>query len=296
MELRHLRYFLAIADTGSVTRAAERCFVAQSALSAQIAGLEAELGTDLFLRSTRGMRLTPGGEVLRPLAARLLADAGRIEEEMAALRAVLAGRLRLGMIQGAPPQLDLVGLVAAFHSRHPGVMLTVRTGASTELAREVAHGRLDLAVVALPPSALPDGLTVTALTEDPLMAVIGDWDGLRPDELIGVGELVALGPFIHYMAGSGLRHSVEAAFERAGLQVEAPFELDQMTDMVRLASTGAGVTILPASVLQPPHLATDAPFGAVPLDDPEARHTISVITAGPPSPIALRVMQLLGSG
>jgi len=256
MELRHLRYFLAVAQAGNVTKAAEQCFVAQSALSSQIGRLEAELGSELFLRSTRGMRLTSAGETLRPLASRLLNEAARVEEEMAALRGVVAGRLRLGMIQGPPAHLDIVELVAAFHRLHPGVELQVHTGASEDLARDVLDGLLDLAVVALREPSLAATLSVTALIDDPLVAVLSREAGLTPEKAVSVARLLEHGPLIHYRQGSGLRRSVTAAFERAGVEVEAPFELDQVSDMVRLAMRGVGVTIVPSSVLRLPSFPT----------------------------------------
>ena len=295
MELRHLHYFLAVAEAGNVTRAAERCFVAQSALSAQIARLEAELGSKLFVRSRRGVRLTVAGEALRPLATRILAEVTHAEEEMAALRGLLGGRLRLGMIQGAPADLDLVALIAAFHDRHPAIELRVRTGASDDLARAVLDGTLDLAIVALREPDLPPALVHRALADDQLMAVLAATVTGRPPEAISVRDLLERGPFIHYRRGSGLRHSVNAAFERAGVEVEAQFELDQITDMVRLAALGVGVTIVPASVLRPPAAALgDAPpLRAVPLTDPAALHTLSVITPQAASRAAQAFLALL---
>ncbi len=292
-ELRHLRYFLAVAQAGNVTKAAEQCFVAQSALSSQIGRLEAELGSELFLRSTRGMRLTSAGETLRPLASRLLAEAARVEEEMAALRGVVAGRLRLGMIQGPPAHLDIVELVAAFHRLHPGVELQVHTGASADLARDVLDGLLDLAVVALREPSFAATLSVTALIDDPLVAVFSRQAGLTPETAVSVAQLLEHGPFIHYRHGSGLRRSVTAAFERAGVEVEAPFELDQVSDMVRLAMRGVGVTIVPSSVLRLPQFSDETSFTAVPLADAAALHTISAVTPDPPSPAAQAFLHLL---
>ena len=292
MELRHLRYFLAVAETGNVTRAAERCFVAQSALSSQIARLETELGSDLFVRSTRGMRLTPAGEALRPRAVRLLAEAGRLQEEMAALRGVLAGRLRIGMIQGAPPALDIVGLLAAFHDQHPGIELFVRTGASDDLARDVADGNLDVAVVAERGPDLPASLTVTPLIDDPLVAVVAPACPLPAGCAVSVSRLVEHGPFIHYQRGSGLRHSVTAAFDRAGVEVDASYELDQIADMVRLAALGAGVTIVPTSAVHGGHL-TEAHAHVLPLQDEAALHTVSAVSASGVSAAALAFLGLL---
>ena len=85
MELRYLKYFLAVAETGNFTRAAARCLVAQSALSEQIARLETEVGMPLFARTSRAVRLTAAGEVLVPLAQRILADVDMAQAELDAL-------------------------------------------------------------------------------------------------------------------------------------------------------------------------------------------------------------------
>lgn len=292
MELRHLKYFLAVAQAGNVTRAAERCFVAQSALSAQIARLENELGSDLFVRSTRGMRLTVAGEALRPRAAHLLAEADRLQKDMAALRGVLAGSLRIGMIQGAPSALDIVDLVAAFHDRHPGVDLFVRTGVSAELTRDVRDGTLDVAIVATQGSALPSALTLTPLISDPLVAVVPHTCPLPTDRPVTVELLIEQGPFIHYHHGSGLRHSVTATFERAGVEVDTPFELDQIADMIRLAAVGAGVTIVPSSAVQPDTL-RGASVRVLPLLGDDAQHVINAVTAAGASAATLAFLEVL---
>src|SRR5580658_3924177 len=107
MELRYLRYFLAVAETRNFTRAAAQCFVAQSALSEQIARLEVEVGTALFARTSRTVRLTAAGEVLVPLARRVLADVELAQAELDALGGLRRGRLRLGLLQAAASGMDL---------------------------------------------------------------------------------------------------------------------------------------------------------------------------------------------
>lgn len=293
VELRHLRYFLAVADTGNVTRAAQQCFVAQSALSAQIARLEREFGTDLFVRTARGMRLTQAGEALRPRAVRLLAEAERLGDDMAALRGVLIGHLRIGMIQGAPPSLNIIGLVATFHDEHPGVDLFVRTGASDDLARDVVNGSLDVALVAERDSELPKSLTVTPLMDDPLVAVVASSSTLAPGRPVSLARLLEEGPFIHYQRGSGLRHSVSEAFDRAGLEVAPAFELDRLVDMVRLAGLGAGVTIVPSAVAEAESQGGE-PVRLLTLDDDAALHTISAVSSSGASAAALAFLRLLG--
>lgn len=276
MELRHLKYFVAVAQTGSVTQAAARCFIAQSALSAQLTRLESELGGDLFVRTSRGMRLTAAGEALRPRAEQLLALADELQSEMAAVQGGGVGQLRMGVVQGLPRSLDLIDLLTRFHGEHPRVELSVRTGASTDLTADVRDGALDVAIVAIRVTELPGSVTVTPLLDDPLVAVAAA--GLFPaGAAVGVSELARRGAFIHYQRGSGLRASVAAAFARAGLdEAEVLFELDQITDMVRLASSGTGVTIVPASAATPAEITAGCVWA---LSDPLALHTLNAISA-----------------
>lgn len=247
MELRHLRYFLAVAETSSFTRAAERSYVAQSALSEQIARLEAEIGTPLFHRTTRRVSLTPAGETLRPLAARILADVNHAQDEMSALTGLRKGRLRLGIIQSSAGVVDLVDLVGVYRARHPAIELRVRSGASREMAEAVTRGELDVAIVGLSPIDLPAALTHHPIVDDPLVAVLSHEAARAAPEPISLADLLARGPFIHFLPGSGIRNAISKAFERADLIVEAAFELDQVSDMIRLAAAGAGVTAVPAT-------------------------------------------------
>src|SRR6201995_3032119 len=106
MELRHLRYFLAVAETQNFTRAAAQCYVAQSALSEQIARLEAETGAQLFVRTSRTVRLTAAGEALVPLAQRILADWETAQAERDSMACRGRGRLRLGLMQTSGWALD----------------------------------------------------------------------------------------------------------------------------------------------------------------------------------------------
>ncbi|MGV7350063.1 LysR family transcriptional regulator [Mycobacterium kansasii] len=294
MELRHLRYFLAAAEAGNVTRAAERCFVAQSALSTQIARLEAEVGSELFVRSARGVRLTAAGEALRPRAEHLLAVADKLKADMAALRGILAGSLRIGMIQGAPQSLDLVGLIAEFHSRYPDVDISVRTGASNQLARDVLDSALDLAIVATRPEELPGALLVTPLFNDPLVAVVMSDDLILDDQPVSLDSLAQMGPFIHHQSESGLRQSVNAAFERAQVAIDSPFELDQIADMVKLVAAGAGVTIVPSSAV-PPETVARLSLTVLKLQDTDAQHTVNAVTTAGPSTAATAFVDMLRS-
>ena len=142
MELRHLRYFVAIAEERSFTRAAERLWVAQPGLSTQIRRLESELGVQLFERHTRGVDLTRAGELFleRARAALAAADAARATGHD--LEAGLVGSIRLGLVTGAawPGTSALLG---QFGRERPGVELTVVEAFGGTLLRDLRDGRLD---------------------------------------------------------------------------------------------------------------------------------------------------------
>jgi DNA-binding transcriptional LysR family regulator len=147
MELRHLRYFVAIAEERNFTRAAERLWVAQPGLSAQIKRLEAELGIALFVRHSRGVELTEAGELFLERARTVLAAADDALATGRDLQAGVVGSVRLGLADEAQA-LATPGLLATFGREHPDVELSVVTSYSGALLRDLREGRLD-AVIAL---------------------------------------------------------------------------------------------------------------------------------------------------
>ena len=143
MNLKQIEYALAVADTGSFTRAAERCHVVQSALSHQVARLESQLGTLLFERSSRRVRLTPAGEAFVLSARTALEATLRIAEDVAAACGEVRGRLSIGEISSLT-ELDLVDLLAGFHGQYPQVDIRWLIGKSELLIADVRERRLDV--------------------------------------------------------------------------------------------------------------------------------------------------------
>jgi len=279
MELRHLRYFISVAETRNFTKAAAQHFVAQSALSQQISRLEAELGSALFFRNSRTVALTEAGEVLLPMAKRVVADADNAKMEMDALVGLKRGTLRLGLIQTPATSIDIIEVMGDFHQRHPGIHFQISAGTSTEMAEAVSGAALDAALVGLEPSEAPAGLHCIQLALEPLVAVVSARSPLAGRRRIALPELIEHGQFIHFTRGSGLRGRVEAAFARAGVPPHASFEMGLITDMVRLAARGVGATIVPRSGLVSVGEGEvgGMPFAAIGLTDDEARHPVSVV-------------------
>jgi DNA-binding transcriptional LysR family regulator len=143
MNLKQLEYALAVADTGSFTRAAERCHVVQSALSHQVARLEAQLGVSLFERSSRRVRLTPAGEAFVLSARPAVEAARRIADDVAAACGQVRGRLAIGEISSLTA-LDLVDLLAVFHGRFPDVDVRWLTAKSELQMVDVVERRLEV--------------------------------------------------------------------------------------------------------------------------------------------------------
>jgi DNA-binding transcriptional LysR family regulator len=142
MELRHLRYFVAIAEEGSITRAAERLWVAQPGLSTQMRRLEAELGIKLFERHSRGVDLTDAGELFLERARAALAAAEEARSTGSNLEAGLLGTVRLGIATETPSSI-VPSLLAAFAGDHPDVEVTVFESYGGTLLRDLRDGRLD---------------------------------------------------------------------------------------------------------------------------------------------------------
>lgn len=174
LDLRALRYFVAVAEARHITRAAQQLGMAQPPLSQQIKALELHLGTALFRRLPRGVELTPAGEALLDDARTLLRQAEQAEARVRRVAKGELGRLRLGMINSAPFHPLIPGVIREFRRRYPTVALTLDEGTTPALAAAIAARRMDAAFVR-PLLAAADGLIETPLmSEDLVIALPAD--------------------------------------------------------------------------------------------------------------------------
>ena len=280
MEIRHLRYFLAVADMRNFRKAAEASFVAQSALSQQIVRLERELGASLFVRDKKAVELTPAGELLLPHARRLVADEARARAEMRSYLGLEKGRLQVGLIQTSASACDVVGPIAEFHARHPGVEIHIVNQTSAEMIEGVQHGSLDLAVVDVGPDELPDGVEGVQVATDPLVGVLSEKaaDGLAGP--VSVADFLARGQLIQFALGTGIRKHVDAALRRAGVEASSAFEMTQAIDMLKFAVLGLGLAIVPRTLTETAAAEMaqlKQPYVVLGLTDPQAVHTVTII-------------------
>ncbi|MFD4549988.1 LysR family transcriptional regulator [Streptomyces sp. NPDC058246] len=278
MDLRHLKYFLAVAETRNFTQAAASCYVAQSALSQQIARLEKDVGTALFSRTSRAVRLTAAGELLEPLARRILADVDNAQAALDDLAGLRRGRLRLGLVQTLAGAIDMVEVMAEYHALHPGIDFHLVNGPSSEMAAAVLSGGLDVAVVGLASPQVPGGLDHLVLGRDPLVVIVPSDHALADREVIDLAELPQSHQLIQFTEGTGLRRQVEAAFARAGVEPGRHFEVGQLHDMIRLAARGVGVTVVPRWAVRGVGLGVlPARARVLRLADEAAVHHVSVV-------------------
>ena len=250
MELRQLQYFVTVAETKSFTRAAERCFVVQSALSHQIARLERELGARLFDRTSRRVRLTAAGEAFLPDAQQCLDAAERGAAEVAAAVGEVRGKLTVGAI-ATVAAVDVPAVLSAFHQRYPQVRVGLRVGTSESLVGRVKEGSIDVAFLGLPVTARPDGVHSREFAPDRHVAIVA------PDHpLAGEGEVdllrLSTEVFVDFPAGSAGRDQSDQAFAAAGLHREVPFEVTSPEFLARLVHQGLGIAMLPSNYA--PHL------------------------------------------
>lgn len=249
MDLQQLRYVVAVAETRSFTRAAERCFVVQSALSHQVARLERELGIRLFARTSRRVELTQAGEAFLPAARESLACADRAVTEAAAATGEVRGRLTVGVIPTVAA-VDIPDLFKDVRDRHPRVRIALQTGASDTLTARVAAGDLDAAFLGLPEGVLPRGVQVRELARDRSVAVLPDDHPLAGQSLIPLARL-AEETFADFPTGSPGRTQSDMAFAAAGLQREVAFEASAVELLLRLVRRGLAVTLLPRMFARP---------------------------------------------
>lgn len=287
VELQQMRYVVAVAELGSFTRAAERCFVVQSALSHQVARLEQELGTRLFHRTSRQVRLSAAGEAFLPVARQCLDAAERAVAEVAAATGEIRGTLAVGLVPTVAA-IDVPVVLREFREQHPQVRLRLETGGSDDFLRQVAEGALDVAFLGLPEGREVTGVGHQLLSRDRHLAV------LAPDHRLAVRRRLRLAdladePFVDFPSGTAGREQSDRAFGAAGLVREVVFEVMDMLLMARLIRSGLAVGLLPSGyVAQVPDLVT------LPVQGAPSRGEHVIWSGFGPAPAAAALLAQIG--
>ena len=255
MDLQQLRYVVAVAETRNFTRAAEKCFVVQSALSHRIANLERELGLKLFARTSRRVELTAAGEAFLPAARQSLEAADRAAAEAAAAVGLVRGRLAVGVIPTVAA-IDVPAALQHVRERHPDVRISLRVGGSDELMAQVVAGDLDVAALGLPENDRPRGVRARELARDRLVAVVAVDHSLAGRSRTTLDRL-AEETFVDFPAGTPGRAQSDLAFAAADLARNVAFEVMAPDLMKQIVRQGLAIALLPSAVTgDSPGLAT----------------------------------------
>ena len=250
MELRHLRYFIAVAQEGHITRAAERLGMQQPPLSQQIRALESELGVQLFRRLPRGVEMTEAGRALLDDAQAILAH---IDHAFATTRRTARGelgRITVGFTSSAPFHPFVPRIIRAFRESFPLIALTLEESGTTELIEDLRQERVDAAFIRTP-VADPMGLTVNPLLEETMVVALPADHALACDDGAGL-RLAALAgeTFVVYRrrSGPGLYDAIFAACHTAGFSPVVGQEAPRIVSTLNLVASGLGIALVPESL------------------------------------------------
>jgi DNA-binding transcriptional LysR family regulator len=245
MELRQLRYLVALADERHFTRAAARLHIAQPALSQQVRRLEDEVGVALVDRTTRHVALTPAGELLVARARRALAEVDAASAELSDLAGVRTGRVVIGAMRSTG-RFDLSALFAAYYARHPGIELVVREEPSEVMLQRLHADALDVAFLSVNRLDAGPDIQLHPLIDEPLVALLAPDHALAGRRRIDMAELRDE-RFVVFGEGGSLRRIVVQGAREAGFEPALAFESTESARIRAMASRGLGVALLPAS-------------------------------------------------
>jgi DNA-binding transcriptional LysR family regulator len=270
MELRQLRYLVALAEELSFTRAAANEHVAQPALSQQIRRLEEEVGLALVERTTRHVALTDAGQLLVVRARRVLSELEAAESELEAVRGMNTGHVTIGAMHTMGP-VDLSLPLALFHDRHPDVGLTVREYSSEEMAEMLRIDELDLAFLSVTERVEAEGLGLHQLVSEELVVLLPPDHRLSGRRQVRMAEL-SDEQFVSFREGARLRELLFGAGRQAGFEPRVTLESNESRRVRRLVSRGLGVAILPRSDAEGP----GADIAVVSLTEPALSRDITL--------------------
>lgn len=268
MQLQQLRAFAAVAQLRHFTQAADELGIAQPSLSRQIAALEADLATPLFIRAPGGVELTPAGEALLPRVTSILADLDAARQDVQDVVGLRRGRVRLG----ATPSLctTLVAQVLPrYRASHPGVELHVEEGGSQDLVAALIRGELDLAAVIQPDQGMDPALRAEPiLLESLVVASVEPVPVTASDGKLRISDLRGV-PLVMFRVGYDLRDATLEACRQEGFVPSFAVEGGEMDAVLGFVEAGLGVALVPSLVL-----AARPRLMATPLAPPGVRRTV----------------------
>jgi DNA-binding transcriptional LysR family regulator len=279
MELRQLKYFLAVAEEGGFTRAAARVHVSQPGISAQIRQLENDLGVILIDRSGRGAGLTAVGEVAFDHAHAVLAAVESLRQAVDEMKGLVRGRLVVGMVT-ACTVAPLFAALASFHRAHPGVEISLVEDDSAKLVEYVREGAVDLALIGAAGRA-PEDLDGQLVISEAIVAGVPAGHPLAGKDGVTLAQL-SVYSVICLPKGTGIRAVLDQASAARGLTLTVALQAGAPGAVMHLAELELGVAVLSESMLAGhPQLRT------VPIVDADIAAVLALVAAPTKSP-ALR--------
>ena len=251
IELRHLRYFLAVADTLHFGQAAERLGMSQPPLSQQIRQLEQLIGAQLFVRSHRRVQLTEAGTLLQQQARALLLQVDATVEQVQRVQRGERGELHIGLTRATPLSAQIPRAIFDYRQRYPQVRLQLREMNTLQQIDALLEGELDVGIIRR--RTLPPELVARSLFTDPLAVVLHRQHpalrGRDPASTVLALEQLAHEPFVafHRSAGAGIHDHMIALCAAAGFTPRIVQEAGEASTLISLAAAGLGAAILPAS-------------------------------------------------
>lgn len=270
ISLRQIQAFLAVAELGGFTRAAERLSMSQPALSLLVKQLERDLNLRLFDRTSRRTEITSGGREFEQAMREVMGAFDLAVSNANSLAARKSGRLGVA----APPTFSAVILprsIAEFSGRYTGVQV-ILVDTTDDIANLVRSGEVDLGVGTFSPEEAE--IQRTVLVRDKLMVICRTGSDLSDFDQIDWKALRDL-PLIALTRESGVRHLVDASYQQVGLEARAAFEVSSMNTAIAFVEADLGITILPTYALA---LARTETITAIPLVHPEVPREICVIS------------------
>lgn len=242
MEIRQLRAFVAIAESGTFTAGALRVHVTQAAISMQIRQLETEIGAKVFVRAPRHVILTEAGEQLLRRARHILREHDAALDEIAELAGAERGRLRIGSASAMVLTEQLPSVLKELRKQHPAAEIAVTSGTSEVLVDQILAGEVDIAFVSLPVDVR--GIKTERLSQDQLVAIASPRHKLAKQKTISAytlaGERLILGE-----RGGNTRRLIDQFFAQAGVTLRVAMELSRQQAIKRMVEEDMGVGIVP---------------------------------------------------
>lgn len=286
MTFTQLRILVAVARTGSMSRAAEESATSQSAVSHALRALERDLGAVLLVRGSRGVRLTAAGQAVYHRAVRILAELQALGQEAAAAGADEGGSLRVGTVPSANARL-LPPILRRFRDTYPQVRLAVLEGSDAEVGDWLASGAADVAIVSAGTAhSLPGGAVARPLATDRLLAILPIGHRLTAGAAVPVSELARY-PFI--MSAGGCEPLITALTAAAGTTLNCHYRVRDTHSILAMVAEDLGVSIVPELAL-PTH-----PDGVYTAElRPPATRTVHLVLPAEPLSTAVAFAELAG--